>query len=321
MFYDCNLDNHARRRQAGEMIKKAIKKAFKLGVNTPGGASASYIPELAAVNPDLIGLAVKTVDGTYHSECNQSDDGITLQSAAKCVLLIGMLEEFGPEQVFKWVDVEPSGTAFSSVARLDQFGPLPSNPMLNSGAIALCSHIPGNHEQRLAWLEHWMCQCFGEKLNANNLVFASERRTGDRNRSLAYLLKSTGQMDGDVDEILETYFYLCAVEATLAQAVVLPTRLARLGLTLDGERIFSKDTALKTISVMATCGLYNESGAHMVATGLPAKSSVSGFIFAVAPGKAGIVTLGPRVNNKGTSIAGEAMLQSLSESMDWHFAA
>ena len=71
---------------------------------------------------------------------------------------------------------------------------------------------------------------------------------------------------------------------------------------------------------MATCGLYDETGTHMVRTGMPAKSGVSGYTVAVVPGKAGIVGLSPRVNAKGNSIRAEIMLEELSKKLNWHFA-
>jgi len=236
------------------------------------------------------------------------------------VILIGMLETFHAEKVASWVRMEPSGDDFASVARLDQFGPVPYNPMLNAGAISLCSHIPGDKiEEKLSWLEEWMEKCFGEPLKINNKIFASERRTGDRNRSLAYLMKSNGVIDGDVEAILETYFYCCAFEVSLHQATVLAYLLANRGVSPSGERIIAIETVRFVIAIMATCGLYNESGRHLVRTGMPAKSSVSGLMIASVPNKAGIAVASPRVNRKGNSIRGELILEYLSNKLDWHF--
>jgi len=245
---------------------------------------------------------------------------ITLQSVSKLVILIGLLEEFGPKKVFNWVKVEPSGTDFASIARLDQFGPAPSNPLLNSGAIALCSRIPGNHEEQLSWLDVWVTKLFGEKLTITTTVYASERRTGDRNRSIAYLMKSTGVIENDIEMILDTYFCLCSYEANITQAAYLPMLLAAGGQLPGSERVFSRETANHVIAIMATCGLYNESGTHLVRTGMPAKSGVSGFTVAVSLKKAGIAALSPRVNKRGNSIRGEIMLEEIAKELNWHFA-
>jgi glutaminase len=235
--------------------------------------------------------------------------------------LIGLLEEFGPEQLFEWVKVEPSGDDFASITRLEQFGPKPSNPMLNAGAITLCSHIPGIGEEQFAWLERWVQKLFNQRLTINPLVFASEKRTGDRNRSLAYLLKSRANLGSSVIETLDLYFALCSYEAMLEQMLYLPTVLANAGKDpLSGKQIISIETCKITLAIMATCGLYDETGTHMVKTGMPAKSGVSAYTIAVAPRKAGIAVLSPRVNAKGNSIRGEIMLEELSKTMEWHFA-
>ncbi|MCW8470777.1 glutaminase A [Fluoribacter gormanii] len=285
------------------------------------GKTADYIPELANVNPDLTAIAVQPLEGQPLSYSNDLLSPVTLQSTSKMIPLIGLLEEVGSEQVFEWVKVEPSGDDFASITRLEQFGPKPSNPMLNAGAITLCSRIPGKGEQQFGWLEHWTQKLFNQRLSINPLVFASEKRTGNRNRALAYLLKSRNNLGVDVHETLDLYFALCSYEANLEQMLFLPTLLANAGRHPEsGEQIISTETCKITLAIMATCGLYDETGTHMVKTGMPAKSGVSGYTIAVVPGKAGIVVLSPRVNAKGNSIRGEIMLQGLSKAMNWHFA-
>ncbi|KTD05203.1 glutaminase A [Fluoribacter gormanii] len=285
------------------------------------GKTADYIPELANVNPDLTAIAVQPLGGQPLSYSNDLLSPVTLQSTSKMIPLIGLLEEVGSEQVFEWVKVEPSGDDFASITRLEQFGPKPSNPMLNAGAITLCSRIPGKGEQQFGWLEHWTQKLFNQRLSINPLVFASEKRTGNRNRALAYLLKSRNNLGVDVHETLDLYFALCSYEANLEQMLFLPTLLANAGRHPEsGEQIISTETCKITLAIMATCGLYDETGTHMVKTGMPAKSGVSGYTIAVVPGKAGIVVLSPRVNAKGNSIRGEIMLQGLSKAMNWHFA-
>lgn len=285
------------------------------------GKTADYIPELANINPELTAIAVKARGEPHLAYSNAALPPVTLQSTAKMIPLIGLLEEFGEEQLFEWVKVEPSGDDFASITRLERFGPKPSNPMLNAGAITLCSRIPGAGEQQFGWLEQWVQKLFNQRLSINPLVFASEKRTGDRNRSLAYLLKSRQNLGTDVTETLDLYFALCSYEASLEQMLYLPSLLANGGVDQDsGERIISRETCKITLAIMATCGLYDETGTHMVKTGMPAKSGVSGYTIAVVPGKAGIVVLSPRVNAKGNSIRGEMMLEGLAKKMDWHFA-
>ncbi|HAT2122588.1 TPA: glutaminase A [Legionella pneumophila] len=285
------------------------------------GKTADYIPELANVNQELTAIAVQPLGEKTLAYSNNPLHPVTLQSTGKMIPLIGLLEEFGADQLFEWVKVEPSGDDFASITRLEQFGPKPSNPMLNAGAIALCSRIPGVGEQQFRWLEHWVQKLFNQRLSINPLVFASEKRTGNRNRALAYLLKSRNNLGADVHETLDLYFALCSYEAMLDQMLYLPAVLANRGQDPDtGEQILSIETCKITLAIMATCGLYDETGTHMVKTGMPAKSGVSGYTIAVVPGKSGIVVLSPRVNAKGNSIRGEIMLEGLSKAMGWHFA-
>ena len=285
------------------------------------GRAANYIPELANANTDLTAISVQQLGKETLTYSNAPIEPITLQSTAKIIPLIGLLEEFGVDQLLTWVNVEPSGDEFSSITRLEQFGPLPSNPMLNAGAITLCSHIPGSGEQQFAWLESWIQKIFNQRLSINSTVFASEKRTGNRNRSLAYLLKSRNSLGTDINETLDLYFALCSYEATIEQLIYLPVLLANAGRDPQtNEQIISEETCKITVSIMATCGLYDETGTHMVTTGMPAKSGVSGYIIALVPGKAGIIVLSPLVNPKGNSIRGKMMLESLSKAMNWHFA-
>ena len=300
-----------------DMLEQLVKNAEL----NKEGQIADYIPELANVDQELTAIAVQPLGEAALSYSNNPLQPVTLQSTSKMIPLIGLLEEFRVEQLFKWVKVEPSGDDFASITRLERFGPKPSNPMLNAGAIALCSYIPGKGEQQFGWLEHWVQKLFNQRLNINPLVFASEKRTGNRNRSLAYLLKSRNNLGTEVNETLDLYFALCSYEALLGQMLFLPTVLANGGVNPEsGERVISVETCKITLAIMATCGLYDETGTHMVKTGMPAKSGVSGYTIAVVPGKAGIVVLSPRVNAKGNSIRGEIMLEGLSKAMNWHFA-
>lgn len=305
-----------------EQITAELLKELVLNAElNQSGHVANYIPELANVDEDLTAIAVHQIGQAPCSWNNKPLVPITLQSTGKLIPLIGLLEERGAEQVFEWVRVEPSGDDFASITRLEKFGPKPSNPMLNAGAITLCSHIPGTGEQPFAWLEHWTEKLFNQHLSVNMRVFASEKHTGNRNRSLAWLLKAHKNLGNQVNETLDLYFTLCSYEATLEQVLYLPTLLANKGQDPDtGEQIISRDTCKITLAIMATCGLYDETGTHMVKTGMPAKSGVSGYTLAVMPGKAGIAVLSPRINAKGNSIRGEIMLESLSKTMDWHFA-
>ena len=301
-------------------LARVLDAAVAAARDDAGGEPARYIPELANVDLGLTAAAVVRCDGSA-AQAGDVAHRFTLQSSAKLLPLIGLLEERGSQAVFAKVGSEPSGDSFSSLARIDEHGPLPSNPFDNAGAIALCSMLEGNLEDRIAWMERWTERLYGVRLDIHQRVMFSARRTGARNRSIAYLLKSNGVLDGDVERVLETYFALCSFEATVAEAARLPAMLAHGGLAPgSGERVGSRETAACVVALMATTGMYDESGTHLRETGLPAKSGVSGVIVAVAPRLGGIAVFGPRVNAKGGSVRGHRMLRQLARSLDWHFA-
>ena len=303
------------------LTEAVLKKIVTNAAKNDEGHVANYIPELANVNQNITAIAVQPIDADSLIYSNGTIEPVTLQSTAKLIPLIGLLEEFGADKLFEWVKVEPSGDDFASITRLEQFGPKPSNPMLNAGAICLCSHIPGDAEEQFAWLEKWIKILYNKNLRINPLVFASEKRTSDRNRALAHLLKSKGNLGSEVNASLDLYFSLCSYEAVIDDMLHLPSILANHGKSpVTGKTVLSAETCKITMAIMATCGLYDETGAHMVHTGMPAKSGVSGYTVAVVPGKAGICVFSPKINAKGNSIRGELMLQQLSKTMKWHFA-
>jgi glutaminase len=300
-----------------EVLEAAIEKARRNSEGEP----ATYIPELANVALETTSAAVTLMDGTCLAAGDVSTPPFTYQSSAKLVVLAGLLERRGPVEVFDIVGSEPSGDAFASVARLETHGPKPANPLINSGAIALCGQLRGSAESRIAWLLRWVEKLYGAPLEVDQKVLASERVTGDRNRALAYFLKAGGILDGDVNETLEAYFALCSIAGGVERASHLPALLASGGLRPGtAERVLSKSTVAIIVSLMATCGMYNESGNYLVATGMPAKSGVSGVIVAVVPGVAGVAVYSPRLNEKGGSVRGHVILRELSRKLGWHFA-
>lgn len=297
------------------VLDRAITRARAL----TDGQPAQYIPELATVDPERISGAIAPVDGPV-VRAGDRPHAFTLQSAAKLVLLAGLLEERGPDAVFAVVGAEPTGGHFASVAELEWRGPKPANPLINAGAIALAAQLHGDLEDRLGWIERWAERLCGRALHPNQRVQISERRTGHRNRAIAHVLKAAGGLSGAVDDVLEAYFALCSLEGDVEDAARLACVLAGGGVHPDGTRALSAETAATVVALMASCGLYDESGAHLVATGLPAKSGVSGVIVAVAPGRAGIAVCSPRINARGGSVRGHHVLATLARELGWHFA-
>jgi glutaminase len=261
------------------------------------------------------------LDGACVTAGDADSHLFTFQSSAKVLLLAGLLEERGPVEVFATVGAEPSGEDFASLAQLETRGPLPANPLINAGAIALCGQLQGSAEQRIAWLQRWAEKLYGTHLEVDEKVLVSESRTASRNRAIAHLLTHNRVLTSDVETTLAAYFALCSLRGSVKEASRLPAVLANGGV-IPGttQRVLSSATVAVVVSLMATCGMYNESGNYLVATGMPAKSGVSGVIIAVVPSVAGIAVSSPRLNEKGGSVRGHIILRHLSRHLGWHFA-
>jgi len=303
------------------VIQAVLNFAVEKSRRNREGEPATYIPELALVPLELTSAAVVMSSGDRLLAGDAANHDFTFQSSAKLLTLIGLLEERGPVEVFDIVGSEPSGDSFGSVARLETHGPKPANPLINSGAIALCGQLHGTVERRVAWLRAWAERLYGTPIPIDEKVLANERSSADRNRAIAYFLKHGGVLHGDVNETLDVYFALCSLSGGVREAAFLPAILAHGGLRPGtNERVLSKQTVAIVVSIMATCGMYNESGNYLMATGMPAKSGVSGVIVAVVPGIAGIAVASPRLNDKGGSVRGHLILRELSRQLGWHFA-
>jgi glutaminase len=302
-------------------IQSALDLAVANARRNQQGSPATYIPELAHVPLDTVSAAIVLVDGTVLLAGDHAAHEFTFQSSAKLVVLAGLLEERGPVEVFAVVGSEPSGDNFASVARLETHGPKPANPLINSGAIGLCGQLTGNTEARIAWVSRWAERLYAAPIAIDERVFHSERATADRNRAIAHLLKSGGVISGDLEPTLDAYFALCSLCGGAREAAQLPALLANSGVRPGTrEQVLSRSTVAIIVSLMATCGMYNESGNYLVSTGMPAKSGVSGVIVAVVPGIAGVAVSSPRLNDKGGSIRGHLVLRELSRKLGWHFA-
>lgn len=303
-----------------EHIAAVLNDAVARARGVHEGVVASYIPELSSVDAEQTSAAIMLPDGGLVLAGDAQRHRFTLQSAAKLVVLAGALEDLGPAAVFAAVGSEPSGESFASIAQLDSRGPRPANPLINAGGIALCGIVPGTLEERIAWVEGWARRLCGTELHISSRVYASERRTGDRNRSIAYLLRSSGILKDRVDDTLDVYFSLCSLEATVVQAAHLGCVLACGGVAPGGQRVLSEETASRVVALMASCGMYDESGTYLMRTGLPAKSGVSGVIVAVALGRGGVGVSSPRLNARGGSVRGHLVLEHVADALGWHFA-
>lgn len=145
-------------------------------------------------------------------------------------------------------------------------------------------------------------------------VYLSEKKSGNKNRALAYLLKTYGMIQDDVEEVLDCYFWACSIRVDCADLAHIGFVLANHGRQpMTGERIFPSEYASYVNAILMTCGMYDGSGDFAVKVGVPAKSGVGGGIMAVVPTRMGIGIFSPALDEKGNSIAGIRALEILSK--------
>ncbi len=300
-------------------ISGILAEAYNYAVKARGsGRVASYIPQLSSANPKHLGISITDLDGKI-TQIGDCEHLFTMQSVSKVILLCAAIEDVGYSRVFEVVGVEPTGDPFDSIIRLENRSKIPLNPMINAGAIAVTSTITGkNPHSRLEKILTLAGKLLGNPdVYYSDEVYRSETATGDRNRALAYMMKSNEIMVGDVEAHLEVYFKCCAMLVNCNQLSYMGAVLANNGKALHGdEQIISEQTARLLRSLMLTCGLYDESGRYAVSVGIPSKSGVGGGIFGAVPKLYGIATYSPQLNEFGNSVCGIRAMEYLSEKLD-----
>lgn len=282
------------------------------------GEVASYIPELAKVNPDLFGICIATVNGEVF-EVGDTDKLFTIQSASKPFVHGLTLEDCGRDFVLSRVGVEPTGDAFNAII-LDESSGRPYNPMVNAGAIATAGLVKGSGPtEKLNRLLEMLQRYAGRDLCVDMSVYTSERATGHRNRAIAHLMMNFGMIDSDIDDMLDLYFKQCSVMVHCRDLAIMGATLANNGVNpITQERALTSDYIKDVLSVMYTCGMYDYSGEWAYRVGLPAKSGVGGGIVAVVPKLLGIGVFSPRLDARGNSIRGVKVCEDLSSHFGLH---
>ena len=253
-------------------IKDIFRTAMEIGrQQIPFGEVATYIPELGTARKDALGLCLALPDGTVYKE-GDTNIRFTIQSISKAISLCKALEVRGAEEVFRHVGMEPSGEAFDSIVELDLQSHKPFNPMINSGAIAVESTII-DYVSFEELLDYTRRLCHDPGISLNRQVYLSEMNSCDRNRAIAYLLRSKGIITANVDNSIELYTKMCALNVTAEALANFALVLANGGVSpLTGERLMQAEAARIVLSIMLTCGMYDGSGEFAIKVGIPAKS-------------------------------------------------
>jgi glutaminase len=282
------------------------------------GQPASYIPELANVDPEQFAIAAFTTDGEAVG-VGDIDHPFTIQSVSKLLTYGLALETHGRAAVMERVGVAPTGDSFNAIVLDDDANRAP-NPMVNAGAIAVTDLVAGDSvDERIETLRSTYEQYLGHRPEVDRTVWASERETGNRNRAIAYLMLSRGILDDRVEETLDLYFAQCSVLVTAADLATIGATIANHGLhPSTGKRVVGPDVARDMMTVALTCGMYDYAGEWAFTVGIPAKSGVGGGILGIIPGVGGIATFSPRLDRLGNSVRGIRVFEELSREFDMH---
>ncbi len=285
--------------------------AINIKTLTVKGCVSKTIPELEKVNPDKFGIHLNTIDNQNFS-IGDSNEKFSIQSISKA-LSVALACSFLGENTWKRVWVEPSGNPFNSLVQLEYEKGIPRNPFINAGALViadmLVTHLKNPKADFLAFVR--------EIANSPNLeydlkVAQSEKETGYRNAALTNFLKSFGNIENNVDTVLDFYFHQCAISMSCKELSHAFYFFANGGKTKDGTRILSESQVKRLNALMQTCGLYDESGEFTYRVGLPGKSGIGGGIVAVYPNNFVVAVWSPRLNAKGNSDFGISALELLT---------
>lgn len=301
--------------------QEILQQAYERGHEVLGeGRVASYIPELAKADSSNLGGCLMLPGGDVYG-VGDYNIPFTMQSISKVFALILALEKAGAEKVFSKVGMEPTGDSFDSIMQLEQKDWRPFNPLINAGAIAVASCIH-DEDPFSSFLQLVQKLCGNPKIRLNEAVYHSEDRTGNRNRSIAYLLTSKNVLDNTPEKTLDLYFRMCSVMVTAKDLAHFGTILSSGGKDpFTGAQLVSPDIIRIVKTLMLFCGMYDESGEYAVRVGMPSKSGVGGGIVAAPGGGVGIGTYGPVLNKKGNSVGGMRMMECLSDCLQLHLFA
>ena len=282
------------------------------------GAVADYIPALAKADPAMLAISLVTTEGHAYGAGDVTEH-VTIQSVSKPFVYALALADAGLDAVVRRVGTEPTGDAFNAVTLENGTG-RPLNPMVNAGAIESACLVAGaSVAEKRRRIVDGLSAFAGRPLEVDEDVYRSEADTGDRNRALAYLMHGAGALSLPVEDALAVYFAQCSIRVTSDDLAVMAGTLATGGVNpRTGSRVVPASVVGPTLSVMATCGMYDAAGTWLFRVGLPAKSGVSGGVLAVLPGQLGLGIISPPLDVQGNSVRGVMAAQELSRDLGLH---
>lgn len=298
---------------SAEQVRELVAEAHRRYRDNTEGQCSDVYPALARVAPQLFGLCVAGINGSSHG-AGDVDQPFTLMSVSKPFIFALVCQALGPETARRKLGVNATGLPFNSAMAIDQSPDGRTNPMVNSGALATTSLVPGESpEARWRFIQEGLSSFAGRPLVLDEEVYDSATRTHHRNQGLAWLLHGLGRLETPPLLTTELYTRQCSLAVTARDLAVMGATLADGGVNpVTRLRVVDEEVCHHALAVMATAGMYETSGDWLYDVGMPGKSGIAGGIVAVAPGKGGLGTFAPRLDAAGNSVKGQLVARFLS---------
>jgi glutaminase len=294
----------------------AVDAAYAKYRGLQDGKVADYIPALAKVDPNVYGIALVTVDGKVYTAGDLATE-VSIQSISKVFTMAKVIEEQGPDAISKNMGVDATGQVFNSIVAIEQYKGAEMNAMVNPGAITATSMVSGGSYDAV-WnnIASFYDDFAGRKLRVLEDVYKSEAETNQRNQAIGKLMYAYGRIKDNPDQATDIYTKQCSVGVNAKDLAMMAATLANGGVNpVTGKKVMKIENVPEVLAVMATAGLYDDSGQWLYETGLPAKSGVGGGIIAVSPGKFGIAVISPPVDAAGNSVRAQKAIADVSNAL------
>jgi glutaminase len=298
------------------VIEALLAEVYELYKTNSAGVNSQVYPALASAPDDLFGICVASTNGNIYT-VGDAEYEFTIMSVAKPFVFALVCEHLGPDEVRERIGVNSAGFALDSVAAIERSAEEKTNPMVHPGAMATTSLVPGaNARKKWEFIQNGLSRFAGRPLSLNREVYESASRSDFQNRSIANLLRNLNRISTDPAETTDLYTRQSSVNVSALDLAVMGATLADGGVNaVTKEQVVDADCCRYALAVMATAGLYETSGDWLYDVGLPGKSGIGGGIVTVSPGKGGLGTFAPPLDEAGNSIKGQLATKYLAKKL------
>jgi glutaminase len=298
-------------------IDKALKEAHAKFAEVTEGKNADYIPALAKVPSKLFGIALVTTDGKVYS-VGDADSLFSIQSISKVFTMARVIQDQGEQKIEDSVGVDATGQVFNSIVAVEQYKGHQMNPLVNPGAIATTGMVGGKTDaEKWGKILETHSDFAGRKLEVNDEVYKSEAATNQRNQAIGQLMSAYGLISDDPHMVTDVYTRQCSLNVSAKDLAQMAATLANGGTNpVTKKKVVDQKHVSGILAVMATAGLYDDSGIWLYHVGLPAKSGVGGGIIAVSPGRFGIAAFSPPLDAAGNSVRAQRAIRYVTDALN-----